>query len=502
MTLYASGTASRAALLSKESLQQPVNRHNKSNLAENLAETHDCHGHDSDKPDTLKDVGHQSQDHYCSRLSPLRYKLRTLCLPLVRWETPVLASFQEKCRTPVLDFYFAWTANLASHTFYVLMLPLPLWFGGSRLARDLIAVLGFGIYVTGFCKDYLCLPRPRSPPLHRITMLSYTTQEYGWPSSHAANATAVSLILCARLFEGPFTKEKAALGVLLVLYYFSLVVGRLYCGMHGFFDILTGLAIGTVMFLFRHFFGETWDQFLLFSHNDSWFGIVSTFVFLFVFHITLIHIYPEPVDDCPCFDDSVAFVGVLLGIDLGHYLNVLTNYQTPHNPWGDPIMVAYSFAELGYLRSFARGVLGIVLVLTWKVVLKPIVFSILPPIYKWVGIYLPRRNYVSTAGSTTLTRQIRSQSLSNMRNEPMGNIRKVLKPSNENDGVGPEGDSDAYEILDYELKHPTEQALNVKLLGVFRKRYDVETMGRTIVYIGVAMTSIWGFALGKDLVGL
>ena len=32
------------------------------------------------------------------------------------------------------------------------------------MARDLVFVLGMGIYVTGFCKDFLCLPRPRSPP--------------------------------------------------------------------------------------------------------------------------------------------------------------------------------------------------------------------------------------------------------------------------------------------------------------------------------------------------
>lgn len=453
-----------------------------------------------------KDAGNKPSDHYKERLSPLRFKLRTMCLPIVRKETEVLARLQENVRHPLLDFYFAWTANLASHTFYVLMLPLPLWFGSSTLARDLVFVLGMGIYVTGFCKDFLCLPRPRSPPLHRITMLSYTTQEYGWPSSHSANATAVTLVLLAKIHElraSYSTSVYLGLLALLALYYFSLIVGRLYCGMHGFFDILTGSLIGSSMFVFRHFWGHAYDQWLLHStRNSTWAGIFATVWLIILGHLYLIHIYPEPVDDCPCFDDSVAFVGVLIGLDLAHYLCVLTNHFTGTNSFHDALIVPYS-PDKGLLIAVARVVVGVVLVVIWKSILKPVLFTVLPPLYKILGVYLPRSHFISAAHTKSTSRQIRSQSLSNMKNEPMIHLNDILKTARDGDkdSIGPVDDIDAYELLDYQLKHPQQEDVSVKISGVFRPRYDVEIIGRTIVYAGISATSVWGFAIATDYLG-
>lgn len=452
-----------------------------------------------------KDAGNRPSNHYKSKLSPLRYRLRSWCLPIVRKETEVLAHVQLKVRHPLLDMYFAWTANLASHTFYVLVLPSSLWFGASRLARDLIFVLGMGIYVSGFCKDFLCLPRPRSPPLHRITMLTYTTQEYGWPSSHSANATAVTLVLVAKLLSIKDTLAPSTLFMLLVLlavYYFSLIVGRLYCGMHGFFDILTGSVIGTAIFLFRLYFGDAVDKFLFMSErNASWWGIAATFAMVVFGYLYLIHIYPEPVDDCPCFDDSVAFVGVLIGLDVAHYICVLTGYFALRNGTDDAIMVPFQ-TDSSILVMAARFVVGVTCVVIWRSALKPVVFTILPPVYKIIGIYLPRSHFMSTAHSKTTTRQIRSQSLSNMKNEHMLQLNDVLKSvTSDRDVVGPEDDIDAYELLDFQSKHPAN-SVDVKISGVFKPRYDVEIIGRVIVYAGVSIVSVWGVGLAVGMLGL
>ncbi len=47
----------------------------------------------------------------------------------MRWETPVLAAFQSATRTPALDSYFAITANLGTHTFFMVALPILFWCG-------------------------------------------------------------------------------------------------------------------------------------------------------------------------------------------------------------------------------------------------------------------------------------------------------------------------------------------------------------------------------------
>lgn len=63
------------------------------------------------------------------RLSPWRYYLRAQLLPLIRWETPYLAYMQAKMRSPALDRYFAISANLGTHTFFMIGLPILFWCG-------------------------------------------------------------------------------------------------------------------------------------------------------------------------------------------------------------------------------------------------------------------------------------------------------------------------------------------------------------------------------------
>lgn len=431
--------------------------------------------------------------------------MRSKFLPLVRKETEVLAVLQSTIRTPVLDFYFAWTANLASHTFYVLMLPAPLWFGFS-VSRDLVYVLGLGIYLSGNLKDYMCLPRPRSPPIHRVTMSSYTAQEYGFPSSHSANATAVSLILWLRLYEARHLFSQftfVTLAVILAVYYSSLIFGRLYCGMHGFLDLTVGSLIGVSLFCFRYYFGQIWDS-CLFATNAV--GKVAAPVLFLLMYLMLINTHSEPVDDCPCFDDTVAFIGVLIGLDFSHWLCFHTGYLT--NRSGDPLSIYFDYERLGIFNAVARVVLGMALVAAWKAISKPVVFTILPPIYKRVGLYIPRKNFEATAFTTLTNRQIRLQSISNIENsgENIADINKFFKgitDHSQTDKVGPTSDIDYYEMLDYKSKNcPPAVPEPPRQAGVFKSRYDVEIVGRLIIYGGISTMSVWGFALAAEWVGL
>lgn len=169
--------------------------------------------------------------------------------------------------------------------------------------------------------------------------------------------------------------------------------------MHGFFDVFTGSVIGFLLFLFRFFFGKQWDQWLLATHNESAMGLIFTPLSIIAGYVLLIHFHVEPVDDCPCFDDSVAFIGVLIGIDISHWLLNITNYLTYKNPFEEPIIVRYDFDEFGLVKSIIRVVMGVTFVVIWKTISKPVIFTVLPPIYKFIGVYLPRKNYQPTAFS-------------------------------------------------------------------------------------------------------
>jgi hypothetical protein len=45
---------------------------------------------------------------------------------------------QEKVRTPTLDSYFAFTANLGTHTFFMVFLPFLFWCGSPSMGRGYV----------------------------------------------------------------------------------------------------------------------------------------------------------------------------------------------------------------------------------------------------------------------------------------------------------------------------------------------------------------------------
>jgi len=86
-------------------------------------------------PEDVPDAGLRSLDHYKRKLPSWRYHLRQKLLPLIRWETPYLAWMQDKMRSPAFDTYFAITANLGTHTFFMIGLPILFWCGHTSLGR-------------------------------------------------------------------------------------------------------------------------------------------------------------------------------------------------------------------------------------------------------------------------------------------------------------------------------------------------------------------------------
>lgn len=70
-----------------------------------------------------------------NRLPSWRYTPRQALIPLVRWETPYLARMQKRMRTPALDSYFSITANLGTHNFFMVVLPILFWCGYTSLGR-------------------------------------------------------------------------------------------------------------------------------------------------------------------------------------------------------------------------------------------------------------------------------------------------------------------------------------------------------------------------------
>ena len=79
----------------------------------------------------------QPEDKY--RLPTWRYTIRQWLLPIVRIETPYVAWLQEYMRSPALDTYFAMSANLGTHTCFMVVLPMLYWCGSPFLGNAYVS---------------------------------------------------------------------------------------------------------------------------------------------------------------------------------------------------------------------------------------------------------------------------------------------------------------------------------------------------------------------------
>ncbi|KAF9182377.1 hypothetical protein BGZ51_001483 [Haplosporangium sp. Z 767] len=329
--------------------------------------------------------------YYDSQLSPLRAALRRFLLPYVRSETPILHSMQLKVRHPILDVYFTTTAFSGNHTFFMIALPVLFWFGFSEIARGFTLIAAMGVYWAGFFKDYLCLPRPLSPPIVRLSRSKSTCLEYGFPSSHSTNAVSVALFLYCHILTtdpaswSPYTRELSILG--LIIYAVSIVYGRLYCGMHSITDCVGGSFIGISIWAVQWTFRHTIEYYMV---SPVWWVpliVVATGIFM-------VSIIPDPVDDCPCFDDCVAFIAVIMGLIPASIHFASTSYSSNYPV---PATIPYN-TDLGLIKSVLRLVLGVGTLFVWRLVAKKALYVVLPPIYKLFSLpyrphFIPASTY-------------------------------------------------------------------------------------------------------------
>ncbi|AEO71266.1 c59aba22-0f30-46f0-94a4-aad1931e331f [Thermothielavioides terrestris] len=390
------------------------------------------------------DAGLKSLQHYKRALPKWRYQLRQRLLPIVRWETPYLAALQSTMRSPALDSYFAITANLGTHTFFMVGLPVLFWCGFQDFGKGLVHILATGVFFTGFIKDMCSLPRPLSPPLQRITMSGSAALEYGFPSTHSANAVSVAVyaILTLRSEGNTFSPPTTlALEALAYFYALSIVVGRLYCGMHGFLDVIVGSIMGAAISLVEFHYAPRIEAWLLASNY-----LAPLTIALII--IVLVRVHPEPADDCPCFDDSVAFAGVMIGLECGTWR--FARHSRFARFYNGPA-ASFDIAALGWPRAVARLLFGVAVIFAWRELMKPTLLRVLPHLFRVIethGLSLPRRFFVPASKYKDVPLRLRDDNvLPNVSDLPK--LVRSIRGRGRAVSVGPQSAADAYETLAY-----------------------------------------------------
>lgn len=217
--------------------------------------------------------------------------------------------------------------------------------------------------------------------------------EYGFPSTHATNSVSVAVYALYILMgkESTTSWSNTISQALCYCYASSIVLGRLYCGMHGFIDVIIGSLLGGAIALVHCFYGETFELYIYGA------GSCKPVLIAALILLVLIRIHPEPADDCPCFDDSVACAGVIIGVELGswHF------HQTGHEwPSPSPAIVPFDLETLGWPKVIMRIAMGVVIVFAWREAMKPTLLRFLPPLFRAIeslGLSLPRKFFINAS---------------------------------------------------------------------------------------------------------
>ncbi|KAI9662716.1 MAG: hypothetical protein M1831_002759 [Alyxoria varia] len=210
--------------------------------------------------------------------------------------------------------------------------------------------------------------------------------------------------------------------------------------MHGFFDVVWGLLLGLVIAVVQCLYGEDFDNWI---YSGPFLNVVIVTLVVLV----LVRMHPEPADDCPCFDDSVSFSAVFIGIQLGAWHFVRSGYS-----WDQPVpsTTPFDLEALGWAKNLARIMLGIFIVFTWRGITKPILLRILPPIFRVIehlGLSLPRKFFLPATEYKRVPPLRKDDNVIPPVSEIPRMITSLRHPRKRAISIGPQSEADAYEAL-------------------------------------------------------
>ncbi|KAG6907686.1 hypothetical protein DXG01_007789 [Tephrocybe rancida] len=386
--------------------------------------------------------GRLPMDVYDVTLPWWRAGIRRKLVTSVQWESEIIAKLQNLIRTPWLDAYFVYTSSLGTHTFFMTVLPALFFFGHSEMGRGLILVLAFGVYFSSFIKDLICSPRPFAPPVTRLTIGSHHL-EYGFPSTHSTNCVSIALFFFGHVHRLASTPDAiisdkiyTLITIGLSIYTFSIVFGRIYTAMHSFTDCAVGVALGSGIWWIQ----SSWAGIpIVLASSNPLYWLTGNHIFhlgkglgggewveqwvrrggwevpLILIPLCLLAVnqHPQPIDDCPCFEDAIAFGSVVLGALVASWamsffelrMEIGKSVVMPGSGWvfelGQWVQIERTMWDVVLWWSFAalKMVVGILVIFVWRLLAKSALHLILPPTFRGLArvFSLPNRRFYTPA---------------------------------------------------------------------------------------------------------
>lgn len=288
-------------------------------------------------------------------------------------DVSVMARLQNTC----LDYerpltkYFEFLSLFGEPPFYTFFIPFFFWIGLTKEAALFCVMMSLTIYAIDNVKDLFACPRPPCPPLRRAGKESHAL-EYGFPSCHVGLGMmcAFHICRCCALLLPEYSTLIWVGGAWFVV---LTAVSRVYLGLHWIGDIMGGVVVFGAVFALQEAFIARLILRALNSETAPW--------YIFIISHVLTRFCATPWDPCPCYEDTVRFLGAGAGAIFGcwmaehHYTSIVDRSRLPRNE---------QLALLTTGDFWKRAVIGIVFI----AVLKTLLSVLLPPALKYLYLTL------------------------------------------------------------------------------------------------------------------
>ncbi|PIL27863.1 hypothetical protein GSI_11019 [Ganoderma sinense ZZ0214-1] len=116
-------------------------------------------------------------------------------------------------------------------------------------------------------------------------------------------------------------------------------------------------------------------------------------------------LHTQPVDDCPCFEDAIAFVSVVMGEFVARWYMVHNGFDESFfaRPMPGASWATWSDVVTWWSTAAIKMVIGVLTIFVWRIVAKSFCHFVLPPTFRFLShlFTLPHRRFYTPATDYT-----------------------------------------------------------------------------------------------------
>ncbi|RNF27315.1 putative sphingosine-1-phosphate phosphatase [Trypanosoma conorhini] len=275
-----------------------------------------------------------------------------------------------------ITIYFNVWSCTGETEFYTAFFPTMAWLGLWPEVLDMAVLMCLSQYITGTLKDAAGCPRPPCPPVE-LRGRANASKEYGYPSTHASHSLLFSYSVYPFLIR-LFPNHPVACVVACIVFAVNVSFSRLFLGMHWPADMVAGFGLAGLILVSHAAFLRSWVLTIAsLATVEVWHYMLA----LLVVQVLAVS-HAAPREFCPCYLDSLRFLGAALGALFGGWA-FYSQYgtYTARTPPADlcGTLLSWEFL-LQYICCFFVLVLG-----------KTITSFVATPLLRWFFSSVSRR---------------------------------------------------------------------------------------------------------------